>query len=224
MVKLNVGTYNVRHLLDVNFEASVIAKDIASEALDIVGLQEIDKGTSRSHRIDEAKLIAGEMGWHYAFCKAVDIDGGEYGHCIISKYPIENFEIRALYSASYEQRVLGCAVININNRKINFLNTHLSLEDEKVRQIQFSEIAEIVKKFDEFILTGDFNTDDYNEFSAIENIILANNFEKKYITFPGEKSGIDNIVVSNNLSMGNVNILTEPHSDHRMLMANVTLH
>ena len=55
---------------------------------DIVGLQELDLGRSRSSRADQAALIAAQLGWKYHFHPAMRRGDEQYGNAIVSRFPI----------------------------------------------------------------------------------------------------------------------------------------
>lgn len=221
---LKVGTYNTRHFDLVDHDFSVIAEDILSQGLEIVGLQEIDRLTERSNGYDETQEIAKALGWdYYKFAKTIDYGGGEYGHCIVSKHPIKSFTTVALPGTG-EQRALGHAVIDVNGVEINFINTHLTHESKAVQQLQLDAIADYVKNLDNFIIVGDFNQWDFTMFSPIENATLVNNEDFYVNTYPAENPtiAIDNIVVSPMFTLGRPNVLANQHSDHIMLFTDIT--
>lgn len=223
---MKIGSYNVKHFSVINHDFSVIANDIKEQELDIVGIQEVDRKTKRSNGLDEPKLLAEALGWHYAFSKATDHDGGEYGHCIVSKYPIVSYKTVALPTGTYETRAFGHAVIDVNGTRINFLNTHLSFEDEDCARQQFQVLADYVDDLDGFIITGDFNTSDYKKFSLIQNAIYINGDRGKYIfTCPADQpsKAIDNIVISDQYSYCDSRRFLVQHSDHVMIYATVTI-
>jgi len=218
---LRVGSYNIKNGSQVNHNFKLIADDIIEMNLDIVGLQEVDQLTNRNGRIDTMKNLGQFTGYYYKFAKAISYQGGEYGVGILSRYPIESFEIIRLYSGGKEQRVLSHAVININGFQVDFFNTHLSYESRDIRDEQFKAVARKLADYQYFILTGDFNTSDTAEFTVIAKSFLVN--PKKYVTFPGGKSHIDNIVLSENWAVIDSGTLEKGHSDHSMLWAEIKL-
>lgn len=224
MLVINVGSYNVKHFDQVSHNFSIIADDIRSKNLEIVGLQEIDSKTTRSNGLDEPKMIAQELGWNYKFSKAIDYQGGGYGHCIVSKYPIKSFVSKALPGPG-EKRSFGHAVIDVNGFELNFINTHLTHESKEGRQEQFAVLADYVKNLDNFVIVGDFNTADFKEFEVIKDATLLNNSKLSVPTFPASapKSAIDNVVVSKNIKLGVPRVLTNTHSDHIMLFTTITV-
>ncbi len=108
-MKLRVVSYNIRNGHDVRHDMSLLAADILSVGADIVGLQEVDVGTSRAGGRDTLDELARALGWeHCAFCRAIDFAGGQYGTAILSRYPINAFEIIPLPTpASAEGRSVG---------------------------------------------------------------------------------------------------------------------
>ena len=60
---------------------------IASMSADIVGLQELDLGRARSADVDQAALIAEELGWKYYFHPAMRSCDEQYGNAIVSRCP-----------------------------------------------------------------------------------------------------------------------------------------
>ena len=108
--------------------------------------------------------------------------------------------------------------------EINFVNTHLSYEQLDWRTKQFVFLAAYVKNLDNFIITGDFNTEDFTEYAVIKNATMVNNAERSVLTFPasGPTKSIDNIVVSPMFTLGRPKLHVKLHSDHLMLYTEVT--
>src|SRR4029078_1153837 len=88
--RLRVATYNVHGCvgMDRRRSESRIAEGIASMSADIVGLQELDLGRSRSLHADQAGLIATQLGWKYHFHPAMRSGDEQYGNAIVSRFPI----------------------------------------------------------------------------------------------------------------------------------------
>lgn len=220
---LRIGSYNIKHAADAKLNLKTIANVIKEAKLDIVGVQEVDLRTSRSDRVDQPRLLAdlAEMPY-YIFVRAIDHQGGQYGTLILSKYPIVSSEVIPLESWDKEARSLGHAVIDIGGRQIDFFNTHLSYEDKTLRGLQFFEVSEKTDLCKDFILTGDFNTADFNEFSILGANLLNNQF-RFYPTFPGGNSAIDNIVYTDSFKEVASGTVTQSYSDHYMLWAEFEL-
>ncbi len=215
---LRIGSYNIKHGAEAGLDLTKIGEVIKSRELDIVGLQEIDYKTTRSNGVDQpAKLAEAADMPYYVFVPAIDYQGGKYGTLILSKYPIVSSEVVPLVSWDKEARALGHAVIDVNGRRLDFFNTHLAHDDASLRTLQFAEVAEKTSLCKDFILTGDFNTAKFSEFSVFDADIL-NRAERNYPTFESG-SAIDNIVYTDSFSETESGTVTKSHSDHYMLWA-----
>ena len=216
---IKIGSYNIKHAADAKLNLKTIAKVITENDLDIVGIQEVDLRTRRSNGIDQPRMLADAANMpYYVFVRGIDYQGGQYGTLILSKYPIISSEVIPLESWDKEGRALGHAVIDIEGFKFDFFNTHLSYEDKTLRGLQFAEVAEKTKACESFILTGDFNTADFTEFTVVGGNLI-NNAARWYPTFPGGNSAIDNIVFTDRFKEITSGTVTQSYSDHYMLWA-----
>lgn len=221
-MKLNFGSYNIAHGRNVNFDMTVFAQNILSQDLDIIGFQEVDRNTERSRRIDQMRDITEKTGYGYGrFYKTIPLGSGEYGLGILSKYPITESERIELDSdGTREQRILARAAIDVNGTEVNFFVTHLSHESKATRTRQFAQLAKILAEYDNFILTGDFNTADLTEYEVIAGAATVNNSQFSVVTFPEKSSTIDNIVYSTNTwRFDKPQTVTDESSDHYLLYA-----
>ena len=224
---LKIASYNIAGG-SYDKELSAIAEDIVNCGADIVGLQEVDMFADRSGNIDQLDIIAKKAGFEYKlFVKAINIKGGEYGTSIISKYPIVESKILPLKSfeggpRKIEDRSVGATVIDVLGEKINFLNTHLSFEFDDAIIYHFDQVAEILEKYDSYIITADYNTNNFSLFDKFHDSKIVNGSEKEIFSFPWSEttgSGIDNIVMSKEWSWKDADLGPRNHSDHRMLYA-----
>ncbi|MDR3110879.1 MAG: endonuclease/exonuclease/phosphatase family protein [Planctomycetaceae bacterium] len=159
---LRVVAYNVHHCegtdgkLDVERTASVMKRLNP----DLIAVQEIDVNTRRTDKQNQAELLAKSLGMKFAFGKAIDYQGGEYGILILSKFPIVEQKMVLLPpKAQQEQRGVLVANIKLSDSKtIRFACTHLSVASAEERQVQVEKINELL--LDEkipTIIAGDFN-------------------------------------------------------------------
>jgi endonuclease/exonuclease/phosphatase family metal-dependent hydrolase len=83
-------TYNVHACrgLDERPSPGRIADVIAAARPDIVALQELDVGRARSGELDQAEVIARELGMDFHFHPARRIEGERYGAAILSALPL----------------------------------------------------------------------------------------------------------------------------------------
>lgn len=218
---LKVGSYNILHGEEVDFDMSRLAADILACELDVVGLQEVDKGTRRVGGRDLLRQLAEACGYeHYAFFSAMDFDGGEYGVGIISKYPIKSVDKKQLTVIDgTEPRILAHAVIEVSGIKIDFFNTHLSFETPEIRGTQLSEILAAMGESRTAILTGDFNVSSTAEIDlALPEHRRAN--RDNLPTFPVGREVIDEIVCAYPWSITDCTVYdVKGNSDHNLLTA-----
>ena len=221
MQSLRVGTYNICHAHYANGDLDKIGGVIREAGPDICGIQEIEYKSTRVGGADQPKLLSEACGLpYYRFVRAIDYADGYYGTMILSRYPIIGFSMEELVSGNAEKRAVGHAVLDLGTQKLDFFCTHLSVES---RAPQFSRLSELLAPCPSYILTGDFNTDLFDEFSVLHAADMANKAERRIVTFPGSQCAIDNIVVSQNIKFGEIGTVTESFTDHYMLWADVTI-
>jgi endonuclease/exonuclease/phosphatase family metal-dependent hydrolase len=162
-----VMTYNVHHCsgMDGRVSPRRIARIIGQEAPDLVALQEIDQGRSRSRSEDQAALIAAELGYQYRFCPTVSNGEQRYGHALLSRWPILTVKTDELPNQSArwwpEARRALWARILVNGREINVVTTHLGLSPrerlDQMRALLGPEWLGPLLKTEPVVLCGDLN-------------------------------------------------------------------
>ncbi len=237
--KIRIGTYNIKHGADVtkdddvngadaNGDAlKVIAEDIKSLNLDIVGLQEVDNLVPRSGTVNQLALLSEYTGYqYYYYMRAVVWPENDYataGSAILSKYPIIAEEMTELSRGDTWDAVrkLGYVKIDVDGTIFNVFNTHLTPLQPEVRSGEFQLINDATKDKEYCILTGDFNCPSFDEFKVLENLKNFNCDENKFITYPRDQKFMDNICYSDELTpvSGVGGVLEEGHSDHSLLWA-----
>lgn len=180
--ELKVMTYNI-HIANPPSKPGLIDMDAVIKAIkaedpDLIALQEVDVNTARSGKINQAEIIAKNLGMNYFFAKSIDHDGGDYGVCILSKFPISETKIHGLTTVAGtggEPRVLATAKIRLNNGKyLRFGSTHLDAQAKAVnREAQIEDIIQITEKeILPFIIAGDFN--------AVPGSTVINKFHQSF--------------------------------------------
>lgn len=159
-----VMTYNIHHGegLDQKVDLERIADLIKREQVDIVGLQEVDKGVERTARRDLPKELAKLTGMTVYFDRNIDYQGGIYGNAILTKFPIKdkkNTHYKMLHPD--EQRGVLQVLLNVRGRKLLFMNTHIDYRpDDAERLTNVEELKSIVADAGKtpVIICGDFNS------------------------------------------------------------------
>ncbi|CAN5210529.1 endonuclease/exonuclease/phosphatase family protein [soil metagenome] len=242
---LTVMTYNIRvgHGPDkkptdegIAANLDAIGDFIVSENADIVLLQEVDRNTKRSGNIDEIARLAERTKMEYAFSKAIDLEGGEYGIAILSKGPLSNVERHLLYKADYskavpkvpewhsEQRSALCATAHTAFGDVQVIDTHLGItEDQRAKQLE--EIAALIKGSDPnvpLLFGGDLNATPHDAALAPIRAMLKDGWKSaavraaKHPTFSATKPDrtIDYIFHNDALTMDNIAVQSVQLSDH----------
>lgn len=232
---LRIMTYNIHHCegVDGKLDVERIAGVIRKQECDLVALQEVDRNTTRSQRVDQLVELGRLTGLQPYFGKAIDYGGGEYGLGILSKLPIGETKIYQLPSgAKREQRIaIEVFVKPTTGPQFVFVCTHLdhsSGENDRTKQI-----AELKKRFgggpSQSILAGDFNcTSDKLELAPIlaywKDVDAQNMSPTIPVAKPNRK--IDYIFLQRDCpwSVGAVEVLDEPvASDHLPLVTTIRL-
>ncbi len=159
-----VMTYNIHHAegLDKRIDLERIAGVIKAQGADIVGLQEVDKGTERTQKRDLPAELAKLTGMTCIFSNNYHYQGGEYGNAILSRFPVKSWS-NLHYKTDQKDEPRGAvqAVLEVFGRELVFINTHLNFRPDPAERL--SNAAEIkallgtVYAGKPVILTGDFN-------------------------------------------------------------------
>jgi len=160
--RLRVMTWNIHHGrgLDGVVDLDRIADVIRKQDIDIVALQEVDRGTKRTDGLDMPRELGKRLGADWRFGKNIDFQGGDYGNAILSRWPIassSNIHYRMLREG--EQRgVLKVAILE-GDALFEVWATHLDYRpDPAERLLNVEQLrAELDATRAPVLLMGDFN-------------------------------------------------------------------
>ena len=203
-----------------------IADCITQSLADVVCLQEVDCGATRSDRVNMPEELADMTGlkYHY-FIKIRDFQGGEYGTAILSRYPILKAE-----TINYPVRVAtqgtscGYVIIDVEGTPVTVYNTHLSVENEEANTETLVCLGNILKDHVEsgkgaFVCCGDFNTSPAKVSAYIPWINRAHDGLTTY----ADRS-IDHILYVSPISVSNTRTMdtqVDRVTDHNMVLTEV---
>jgi len=166
LTKVRVLTYNIHHGegMDGSIELERIAAVIRKADADLVALQEVDRGVARTARVDQPAALARLTGMHVVFEKNADMQGGDYGNAILSRWPIAKQRNHWLPRiGDNEQRGLLETQVQFANWQVTFLATHLDHQhDDAERMASIAVIRERVEAQPAdvvVILAGDLNAE-----------------------------------------------------------------
>jgi len=91
---LSVMTYNIRHGRgrDGRVDLDRICAVIQEGRPDLIALQEVDRGMTRSGRIDQGARIADRLEMHWAPGHNGTLEGGVFGNVLLSRWPLTPLE------------------------------------------------------------------------------------------------------------------------------------
>ena len=218
MPAITVMTYNIHRGInkDNKLDLDGIAEVIKSSGADVIALQEVERFSVRTKFQDQIGYIADKLSMQYVFGESVNILNGQYGNAILSKYPIEGYEVRELPTEG-EKRTLLKARLSVFGNKISFYNTHLGLKQSE-RDMQIEEILRITGDDNNFILAGDFNAKVDKLGAITENLkdcaSYGNNDSKVTFENEGLSERIDYIFASRVFEIKAYDVPISDASDH----------
>lgn len=160
---IRVMTYNIHHGegLDGKVDLARIAELIKRERADIIALQEVDKGVTRTQQRDLPAELATLTGMTCVFSNNYHYQGGEYGNAVLTRFPVlsvTNLHYRMLRPG--EQRGLLQLTLKVNGQPLVFMNTHIDYRpDDSERWLNVQEIETVAKRYagKPIMICGDFN-------------------------------------------------------------------
>jgi endonuclease/exonuclease/phosphatase family metal-dependent hydrolase len=165
-IRLRVVTYNIHHGegTDGRIDLERIAALLSSMQPDLVALQEVDRNTIRTGRVDQFEMLERLTGMRGAFGKAMDFDGGSYGVAILSRLPLHNARSRPLPGApDREPRTDLTADVEMRPGlpMLQFSTTHLDQGFDiasRLAQVRFLNATVAPDEEQPAILAGDLNS------------------------------------------------------------------
>ncbi len=182
---LRVMTYNVHSCVGIDGRLSPrrIARVIARYRPDVVALQEVDVGRSRTNHDNQAEIIAQHLEMKYHFHPTIRIEEEAYGDCILSRLPMRLLKTGVLPTVGVTRDGAGIGhlpsmtsrarcrpleprgalwvALEVGDTTVSFLNTHLGLRaKEKLLQIDAllgSDWIGANGRPEPLVVCGDFN-------------------------------------------------------------------
>lgn len=227
--RLRVLCYNIHHGegTDGRIDLHRLAEVIRRAKPDVVALQEVDKRTNRTGRIDQTAVLAELTGLHGRFGKQLDYDGGEYGQAILSRFPLSEVTVKWLPGVpERERRIVAAAIIQVDDLKLTFASTHLHHNNAAIREDQARALNEVFAAEDQtVILAGDLNAvPDSKPISILkQHWNVATDGPGHLPTYPAvqPERQLDYVLFrpGNRLRVCSVTVIEEPlASDHRPLL------
>lgn len=163
-VTLRALCYNIHHGqgVDRRLDLKRIARVILSVQPDLVALQEVDRKVARTGGVDQPAELARLTGMHVAFGANIQLQGGQYGNAVLSRFPITSKRNHLLPNVNAgEQR--GVLVAEIGHPKLKqplrLLATHFDHRpDDSERVLSAKAVNKLASQSKQpTLLMGDLN-------------------------------------------------------------------
>ncbi len=240
--RLRVMTYNI-HVgvgMDKRQDLARIAEVIRRARVDLVGLQEVDRGVERTGRVDEIRELARLTGMEYAFAHNLNYQGGQYGVAVLSRFPILSIDHRRyLNTREAERRGFVRVEVEVKGRRLSFVTTHLDWQHEDGREYEARQLLDALAAIHQpLVVTGDFNEEPE---AGAYRLMLKAGFADAWaqsragtsehagegMTYPADKTSkrIDYVFyrVDGTIRTRAATVLDTQASDHRPLVVVLTL-
>jgi endonuclease/exonuclease/phosphatase family metal-dependent hydrolase len=183
---LRVLVYNIHAGKDAGLADNLarVAGVVRETGADLVLLQEVDRGTERSGRVDQAAELARLTGMHGVFGKTLDFQGGGYGLALLSRWPVSGDTLVHLAvdppgepaGNTREPRGVLRARVAAPGGPLYLLNTHLDAAGpDTFRRREAAALLEVAGRLrdggERVLLGGDFN--DTPESAVVAGVLGA---------------------------------------------------
>ncbi len=237
---LSVLSYNIE-TDDGNWPGrfAYMLEEMRQMDVDIIGLQEV---IQRANLDNQAMQMADSLGFYYYFDSVDDENSVQrYGNAIISRYPIEETNYRALVPLDRFRTAIHIRV-NVEGNVVDVYNTHLHHHplDHHIRIEQVIDLMDFIEETNSggfIFITGDFNANPdweemqllYDDFMDVYPLFHENHLDPEHATLNYKlghqmrridyvlfgKAGLDNLVpVSAEIVLNDEHEDFEMESDH----------
>lgn len=221
-----------------------IAAFVRETGADLVLLQEVDRGTRRSGGVDQPATLRRLTGYHAAFGKTLDYDGGEYGIALLSRWPVVRDTVVRLpvdppqerAGGSYEPRGALVATVAAPGGALTLVDTHLDpSRDDRWRRQEVRAVVAIADSARRggaarLLVGGDFNS---TPESAVQDEARRGGLRDAWatcgrgdgLTYPADSAvkRIDYLYLTGDAACAEARVVPSDASDHRPVLVRVTL-
>ena len=192
---LKIVSYNIRWRSGAQLQEIIqlFKTDTEIGGAAILGLQEVDRNKKRTDNTNTAKLIAEQLGKHYAWAAPPPAKGGEEeetGVAILSSYPLtEVHRIVLPHPGPGGRRRVGLgATVKIGNTPIRVYSLHAETRISVTKRLdQFNSVLQDLATYPAnmpAIVLGDFNTWQPGSLDKTSKLFLKQDFATP---FPNNK-------------------------------------
>ncbi len=202
-----------------------LAKTMLSAKADIIGMQEIHRGTWQSRFTNQESVLKRLTGMQTIYGRSFITLGGEYGNAIFTRGRILNHEVVLLPGVGEPRTLLRAEILLPDGRRLNFFVTHLTTWgkfNRKYRQQQIDCIRHhLAASRLPWVLVGDLNataeTPEIQGLLASDSIRFAGTLEEG--THRITKQRLDYIMMDPGWGVRLASTLQDGPSDHWPIVA-----
>lgn len=137
-----------------------VARAIRRARPDVVGLQEVHRGTWASRFTDQMEALAELTGMEASFGRSLAFRTGEYGNALLTRGRVVEAEVRRLPGEAERRSLLACR-LELEGRPLEVFVTHLAAWGRLGRTLRVRQARYIADRLAAaeapFVLTGDLN-------------------------------------------------------------------
>ena len=160
---IRIVTYNIHKCrgMDRRVRPDRIVKVLSELRADIVALQEVVSIEGFSREQDQARFVAEELGFHFAFGENRRHLGGRYGNVVLTRFPIQSHQNYDISAGGRERR--GClrADLRYDDGTLHVFNVHFGTrffeQRRQARKLIDEGIVTSADLLGPRIVLGDFN-------------------------------------------------------------------
>jgi endonuclease/exonuclease/phosphatase family metal-dependent hydrolase len=225
---LTILTYNIEGhaALSRGDHLEKIAAVIRESKADIVGLEEVHRGTWQSRFSDQAVRLGELTGMSVAFAPSFSVFGGDFGNAILTRGKLESARVVDLPSIG-EPRAMLIARVILDGRPVMFHVAHFAAwggMNSSIRQKQVDCTIDHLRHGNgDFVLVGDFNASPDTPEIAHARTAAELQFASP-LDVPTHRlmdDTIDYIITSHSLERINSRVMQSGPSDHWPVVAEV---
>ncbi len=191
--EIKVVTYNMRWRggEDLRRLIKLLKEDAEIGKASVIGLQEVDRDKKRTGNANTARLMAEELGMHYAWAappqaKGKELAEEETGVAILSHYPMTDVTRIVLphEGPGGRRRVALGATIHIGPKSLRVYSVHAETRTSNEKRLeQFKAVLEDLRAHDKLkhsIVLGDFNTITGKDVKHTSRLFTGNGFHTPF--------------------------------------------
>jgi Metal-dependent hydrolase len=191
--EIKVVTYNMRWRggEDLRKLIKLLKEDAEIGKAAVIGLQEVDRDKKRTGNANTARLMAEELGMHYAWAAPAQAKGKELaeeetGVALLSHYPMADVKRIVLphEGPGGRRRVALGATIHIGPTSLRVYSVHAETRTSNEKRLeQFKAVLEDLQahaKIKHSIVLGDFNTITGKDVDHTSRLFINNGFHTPF--------------------------------------------